>query len=150
MIILITPRAHAQQGGSWCLYIIYCILSALFFWNQSFISQNTHFHAEVHFNTDMLLIEFNGLWYSLATRQVSMAIANPVSLSFDRKIPPAPPTPWDWEDQVKCSQKSACKHCTSSKPHPYDSRYRTKMVEHAYSSTGTWHVQHVAVHVAVT
>ena len=45
-----------------------------FFWNQSFLSQNTHTHR--------LLIEFNGLWYSLAARQVFVAIANPDSLSF--------------------------------------------------------------------
>ena len=35
--------------------------------------------SEVYSNTD---IEFNGLWYSLAARQVFMAIANPDSLSF--------------------------------------------------------------------
>ena len=38
--------------------------------------------SEVYFNTDRLLIEFNGLWYSLAARQVFVAIANPDSLSF--------------------------------------------------------------------
>ena len=37
---------------------------------------------EVHFNTDRLLIEFNGLWYSLPARQVFVAITNPDSLSF--------------------------------------------------------------------
>ena len=37
---------------------------------------------ELYFNTDRLLIEFNGLWYSLAARQVFVAIANPDSLSF--------------------------------------------------------------------
>ena len=38
--------------------------------------------SEVYFNTHRLLIEFNGLWYSLAARQVFVAIANPDSLSF--------------------------------------------------------------------
>ena len=38
--------------------------------------------SEVNFNTHGLLIEFNGLWYSLAARQVFVAIANPDSLSF--------------------------------------------------------------------
>ena len=38
--------------------------------------------SELYFNTDRLLIEFNGLWYSLAARQVFVAIANPDSLSF--------------------------------------------------------------------
>ena len=38
--------------------------------------------SELYFNTDRLLIEFNGLWYSLAAQQVFVAIANPDSLSF--------------------------------------------------------------------
>ena len=38
--------------------------------------------SELYFNTDRLLIEFNGLWYSLAARQVFVAIANPDSRSF--------------------------------------------------------------------
>ena len=38
--------------------------------------------SEVYFNTDRLLIEFSGLWYSLTARQVFVAIANPDSLSF--------------------------------------------------------------------
>ena len=39
--------------------------------------------SDVCFNTDhRLLIEFNGFWYSLAARQVFVAIANPDSLSF--------------------------------------------------------------------
>ena len=33
--------------------------------------------SELYFNTDRLLIEFNGLWYSLAAQQVFMTIANP-------------------------------------------------------------------------
>ena len=37
--------------------------------------------SELYFNTDRLLIEFNGLWYSLAARQVFVAIANPDSQS---------------------------------------------------------------------
>ena len=82
-----TDHTNHTSDGSWCLYIV-----CTFFWNQTFISQNTHF--QVYFNTDRLLIEFNGLWYSLAARQV-------------------------W---VKDGQRQ--KH-TSSKPHPYDSRYPT-------------------------
>ena len=38
--------------------------------------------SEVYLNIHRLLIEFNGLWYSLAARQVFVAIANPDSLSF--------------------------------------------------------------------
>ena len=38
--------------------------------------------SELYFNTDRLLIEFNGLWYNLAARQVFVAIANPDSLLF--------------------------------------------------------------------
>ena len=38
--------------------------------------------SELYFNTDRLLIKFNGLWYSLAARQVFVAIANPDSLLF--------------------------------------------------------------------
>ena len=38
--------------------------------------------SDLYFNTHRLLIEFNGLWYSLAARQVFVAIANPDSLSF--------------------------------------------------------------------
>ena len=41
-----------------------------------------HSLSELYFNADRLLIEFNGLWYSLAARQVFVAIANPDSLSF--------------------------------------------------------------------
>ena len=37
---------------------------------------------ELYFNTDRLLIEFNGLWYGLAARQVFVAIVNPDSLLF--------------------------------------------------------------------
>ena len=39
----------------------------------------------VYFNTYRLLIEFKGLWYSLAARQVFVAIANPVSLGTPEK-----------------------------------------------------------------
>ena len=38
--------------------------------------------SELYFNTDRLFIEFNGLWYSLAARQVFVAITNPDSMSF--------------------------------------------------------------------
>ena len=54
--------------------------------------------SEVYFYTDRLLIEFNGLSYTLAARQVFMAIANPDSLRVDNA--------------------RNTKHCTSSKPEP--------------------------------
>ena len=68
------PRARMRSKGlcdrSWCLYILYIVYkSALFFWNQIFYFSL----SELYLNTDRLLIEFNGLWYSLASRQVFMA-----------------------------------------------------------------------------
>ena len=39
------PRARMrEQGVMWCPYIIYCLD---FFWNQSFISKNTHFAMSI-------------------------------------------------------------------------------------------------------
>ena len=111
--VLFLPRARMRSKGlcdrSWCLYINY--ISALFLEPIFYLPKYSL--SEVYFNTDRLLIESNGLWYSLAARQVFVAIANP-----------------DW---VKDCQRQKRNHCTSSKPHPYDSRYRTKMV---YSTTG--------------
>ena len=53
------PHARMRSKGlcdrSWCL------LSALFLEPNFYLSL-----SEVYFNTDRLLIEFNGLWYSLA------------------------------------------------------------------------------------
>ena len=47
-ILYIYPvRACASKGlcdRSWCPYIIYCLD---FFWNQSFISKNTHFEMSI-------------------------------------------------------------------------------------------------------
>ena len=51
---IITPRAHARARGYvigrgvYILYI-YCILYIVwtFFWNQSFISKNTHFERSI-------------------------------------------------------------------------------------------------------
>ena len=75
---LITPRAHARARG----YVIGrgVGISALFLEPIFYLPK--HSLSEVYFNTDRLLIEFNGLWYSLAARQVFVAIANPDSLSF--------------------------------------------------------------------
>ena len=56
-----------------------CILFiSLHFFGTNLLSSK----IEIYFNTDRLLSEFNGLWYSLAARQVFVAIANPDSLSF--------------------------------------------------------------------
>ena len=38
--------------------------------------------SELHFNTGRLLFQFNGLQYRFAARQVLVAFANPVSVSF--------------------------------------------------------------------
>ena len=42
------PRVRMREQGlcdrSWCPYIIYCLD---FFWNQSFISKNTHFEMSI-------------------------------------------------------------------------------------------------------
>ena len=80
-------RACASKGlcdRSWCLYIVYYILyiykSALFLEPIFYLPKYSL--SEVQFNTDRLLIEFNGLWYSLAARQVFVAITNPDNLSF--------------------------------------------------------------------
>ena len=74
------PHTRMRSKGlcdrSWCLYIyLHFFLEPIFYLPKYSLS-------EVHFNTDRLLIEFNGLWYSLAARQVFVAIANPDSLSF--------------------------------------------------------------------
>ena len=37
---------YEECAWSWCLYIVY-YKSGLFFWNQSFISQNTHFQRSI-------------------------------------------------------------------------------------------------------
>ena len=71
---IITPRAHARARGYVIgrgVYYIYIVIYLQnFFLSFKILS-------EVYFNTDRLLIEFNGLWYSLAARQVFVAIANP-------------------------------------------------------------------------
>ena len=72
-------RACASKGlcdRSWCLLYIYIYICKTFFYLSKYSL------SEVYFNTDRLLIEFNGLWYSLAARHVFVAIANPDSLSF--------------------------------------------------------------------
>ena len=81
---LFTPRAHARARGYVIgrgVYILLYIISLDFFLEPIFYLPKYSL-SEVYFNTDRLLIEFNGLWYSLAARQVFVAIANPDSLSF--------------------------------------------------------------------
>ena len=76
-------RACAARGKvisrGWCLssgvYKSTLFLEPIFYLSKYSLS-------EVYFNTHRLLIEFNGLWYGLAARQVFVAIANPDSLSF--------------------------------------------------------------------
>ena len=79
--MFITLRAHAHRGVK--LSVVgggIVNINLRVFWNQSYFSKYSL--SELYFNTDRLLIEFNGLWYSLAARQVFVAIANPYSLSF--------------------------------------------------------------------
>ena len=83
---IITPRAHARARGYVIgrgvyiyIYIVY-YKSALFLEPIFYLPKYSL--LKVCFNTDRFLIEFNGLWYSLAARQVFVAIANPDSLSF--------------------------------------------------------------------
>ena len=88
--MLITPRAHARARGYvigrgvYILFVVvYCILYiSLHFFLEPIFYLPKYSLSEVYFNRDRLLIEFNGLWYSLAARQVFAAIANPDSLSF--------------------------------------------------------------------
>ena len=70
-------RDITDEGELIRSYYIAVYKSALFFGTNPKYSL-----SEVYFNTGRLLIEFNGLWYSLAARQVFVAIANPDSLSF--------------------------------------------------------------------
>ena len=82
---VLLPRASKGLcDRSWRLYIVvYCILYiSLHFFLEPIFYLPKYSLSEVCFNRDRLLIEFNGLWYSLAARQVFAAIANPDSLSF--------------------------------------------------------------------
>ena len=47
--MLITPRVHAQRGVKWSVVGggIHKKKNLQFFWNQSFISQNTHFQSSI-------------------------------------------------------------------------------------------------------
>ena len=56
-------------GRGWCLVSInlHFFLEPIFYLSKYSLS-------EVYFNTHRLLIEFNGLWYSLAAREVFVAI----------------------------------------------------------------------------
>ena len=74
--------------------------------------------SELYFNTDRLLIEFNGLWYSLAAQQVFVTMANPDSLLFSKGLT----TP---------ETQTAPNHT------PTMADTVPKWFEHAYSSTGT-------------
>ena len=88
--MIFTPRAHARARGYvvgrgvYILFVVvYCILYiSLHFFLEPIFYLPKYSLSEVYFNRDRLLIEFNGLWYSLAARQVFAAIANPDSLSF--------------------------------------------------------------------
>ena len=58
---VITPRAHARARGYVIgrgVYILLYIISLHFFWNQSFISQNTHFQrsilTEIGFSSNLM------------------------------------------------------------------------------------------------
>ena len=79
---VITPRAHARARG----YVIgrgvyiYILYISLHFFLEPIFYLPKYSLSEVYCNTDRLLIVFNGLWYSLAARQVFVAIANPDSL----------------------------------------------------------------------
>ena len=61
---------------------VYIVVVSLDFFLEPIFYLPKYSLSEVYFNTDRLLIEFNGLSYSLAARQVFVAIANPDSLSF--------------------------------------------------------------------
>ena len=80
--ILITPRAHARARGYVIGRGVHILFISLDFFLEPIFYLPKYSLSEVYFNTDRLLIEFNGLWYSLAARQVFVAIANPDSLSF--------------------------------------------------------------------
>ena len=101
--LIFTPRAHAQRGVK--LSVVSIVQLSIHFFGSNLLSLKIH--------TDRLLIEFNGLWYSLTARQVFVAIANPVSLFFG---------------------VTPCRN-TNIAPAPN----HTPTVQHAYSTTGTWH-----------
>ena len=73
--IIYPARACAARGKVISLHKSTVFLEPIFYLSKYSLS-------ELYFNTDRLLIEFNGLWYSLAARQVFVAIANPDSLLF--------------------------------------------------------------------
>ena len=69
--VIITPRAHARargyvigRGVYYILYIYYILLYIC----KTFFYLSKYSLSEAHFSTGRLLIEFNGLWYSLALR----------------------------------------------------------------------------------
>ena len=78
---MFTPRAHARARGYVISRGVYIVVRLDFFLEPIFYLPKYSL-SEVYFNTDRLLIEFNGLSYSLAARQVFVAIANPDSLLF--------------------------------------------------------------------
>ena len=73
------------MGGGVHKKYIYIYKSTVFLEPIFYLSK--YLLSELYFNTDRLLIKFNGLWYSLAARQVFVAIANPDSLSFGKESP---------------------------------------------------------------
>ena len=84
--VIVTPRAHAQARGYVIGRGVYILLYIIYYKSALFLEPIFYLPkyslSEVQFNTDRLLIEFNGLWYSLAARQVFVAITNPDNLSF--------------------------------------------------------------------
>ena len=64
----ISPYLTLTRVISLIYYYILYICKTFFYLSKYSLS-------EVYFNTDRLLSEFNGLWYSLAARQVFVAIA---------------------------------------------------------------------------
>ena len=70
LIVLSLRGVHVLREA----LVVYCL--------HFFLEPNFYLPKYSLFNTDRLLIEFNGLWYSLAARQVFVAIANPGVSAF--------------------------------------------------------------------
>ena len=79
---IFTPRAHARARGYVIGRGVYILFISLHFFLEPNFYLPKYSLLEVYSNTDRLLIEFNGLWYSLAAQQVFVAIANPDRLLF--------------------------------------------------------------------
>ena len=77
--LIITPCTHARARGYRSTVVVVSIKNKSTVFLEPIFYLSKYSLSEVYFNTHRLLIEFNGLWYSLAARQVFVAIA---SLSF--------------------------------------------------------------------